>query len=150
MPQLYLWIWWIVYLEHTLINLSVFIDNILIYFSDYEMHAIHLRLVLETLRTHWLFEKLSKCSFWLKEVAFLGHVISIQGVAVDLGKIEAMISWPRPCTVSEIRGFLGLAGYYHRIVHGFSHIVVPLTRLIKKWIPLEWSDDCKRCFGEIK
>lgn len=91
----------------------------MIYSLDYETYAMHLRVVLETLRVHQLYEKLSKCSFWLSMVAFLGHVILALGVVVDPGKIEAVINWPRPSTVLEIRGFLDLARYYHRLVYGF-------------------------------
>lgn len=98
----------------------VFINNILIYSLDYETHAVHLRLVLETLRVHHLFGKLSKYEFWLREVIFWMHVISTQGVAVDPSKIKAVISWPRPNLVSEVRGFLGLVGYYSIFVWGLS------------------------------
>ncbi|CAN6447952.1 unnamed protein product [Victoria cruziana] len=128
----------------------VFINDILIYSSDKETHAQHLHTVLQTLRDHRLYGKLSKSKFWLEEVAFLGHVISAQGVAVDPAKIEAVVNWSRPTTVSEIRGFLGLAGYYRRFVQKFSQVVSPMTRLLKKSMALEWSDECERSFLDIK
>ncbi|KAF5477291.1 hypothetical protein F2P56_003941, partial [Juglans regia] len=95
-------------------------------------HACHLRLALGKLREHQLYAKLSKCEFWLEEVKFLGHVISQEGVAVDPSKVEAVLSWPRPSTVREIRSFLGLAGYYRRFVEDFSQLSGPLTALTRK------------------
>ena len=84
----------------------VFIDDILVYSKTEEEHAVHLRLVLETLREHQLYAKLSKCEFWLKEVAFLGHVISAGGISVDPEKIKAILDWKTPTSVTEIRSFL--------------------------------------------
>ncbi|MCI11788.1 retrotransposon protein, partial [Trifolium medium] len=89
----------------------VFIDDILIYSKSEEEHAEHLRIVLKTLREKKLYAKLSKCEFWLKEVTFLGHVISSGGIAMDPAKVEAVLEWGTPESVTEIRNFLGLAGY---------------------------------------
>jgi hypothetical protein len=90
----------------------IFIDDILIYSKNPQEHAQHLRIVLDVLREKQLYAKFSKCEFWLSEVKFLGHVISQGGVAVDQLKVEAVQNWTRPKTVSEVRSFLGLAGYY--------------------------------------
>ncbi|KAA0066451.1 ty3-gypsy retrotransposon protein [Cucumis melo var. makuwa] len=90
----------------------VFIDDILIYSKTEAEHEEHLHQVLETLRANKLYAKFSKCEFWVRKVTFLGHVVSSEGVSVDPAKIEAMTNWPRPSIVSEIRSFLGLAGYY--------------------------------------
>ena len=90
----------------------VFIDDILIYSKNQEEHKDHLRKVLDKLREHKLFAKLSKCSFWQREIGFLGHVVSDKGVSVDQEKIKAIADWPRPRNATEIRSFLGLAGYY--------------------------------------
>ncbi|XP_070020566.1 uncharacterized protein [Nicotiana sylvestris] len=93
-----------------------FIDDILIYSCSLGEHEPHLRLVLLTLREHKLYGKFSMCEFWLESVAFLGYVVSREGIKVDPKKVEAVQIWPRPTSVTEIRSFLGLAGYYHRFV----------------------------------
>ena len=128
----------------------VFIDDILIYSRSEAEHAEHLRIVLQILKDRKLYAKFSKCEFWLKSVAFLGHVISGEGVQVDSQKIEAVKNWPRPTSVSDIRSFLGLAGYYRRFVEGFSSISAPLTKLMKKEVKFQWSDACERSFEELK
>lgn len=128
----------------------VFIDDILVYSRSTEDHERHLRIVLQTLRDHELYAKFSKCEFWLTHVAFLGHVISGEGISVDLAKIEAVINWPRPTTVTEIRSFVGLAGYYRRFVEGFSRLASPMTRLLKKEEKFVWTDKCESSFQELK
>ena len=110
----------------------MFIDHILIYSGSGEEHAEHLRIVLQTLQEHRLYVKLSKCQFLLDSVAFLGHIVSTEGVSVDPKKVEAILNWKPPTSVTEIRRFLGLAGYYRKFVEGFSKIAAPLTRLTRK------------------
>ena len=128
----------------------VFIDDILVYSKSSTEHEVHLEKVLQTLREHALYAKFSKCEFWLHRVAFLGHVISGEGIAVDPAKIEAITNWPRPTTVTEVRSFLGLAGYYRRFVEGFSAIAMLLMHLLKKEKKFEWIDKCERSFQELK
>jgi len=128
----------------------VFIDDILIYSESKEEHADHLRVVLEVLREHKLYGKLSKCEFWLDEVQFLGHVISAQLIAVDPAKIETVVKWERPQTVTEVRSFLGMIGYYRRFVEGFSNMVNPWTQLTRKDQPFSWTDECEVCFEDMK
>ena len=89
----------------------VFIDDILVYSSSPKEHAEHLRTVLQILREHQLYAKFSKCQFWLDKVAFLGHVISVEGISVDPQNFEAIVTWKPPTNVYEVRSFLGLAGY---------------------------------------
>ncbi|KAA3470862.1 RNA-directed DNA polymerase-like protein [Gossypium australe] len=90
----------------------VFIDDILIYSCNETQHAEHLRIVLQTLREKQLYAKFSKCEFWLREVCFLGHVVSATEIRVDPSKISAILEWKPPRNVSEVRSFLRLAGYY--------------------------------------
>ncbi|KAL0544431.1 hypothetical protein IC582_019546 [Cucumis melo] len=128
----------------------VFIDDILIYSKTEAEHEEHLRIVLQTLRDNKLYAKFSKCEFWLKQVSFLGHVVSKAGVSVDPAKIEAVTGWTRPSTVSEVRSFLGLAGYYRRFVENFSRIATPLTQLTRKGAPFVWSKACEDSFQNLK
>ena len=128
----------------------VFIDDILVYFKDKEEHAQHLRIVLQTLREHQLYAKLKKCEFWLEEVMFFRHVVSKEGIKVNLHKIKAMMEWPRPTNVTEVRSFLGLAGYYRRFVKDFSKIAFSLTNLLKKAIKFKWTNKCEEAFQKLK
>jgi len=104
----------------------------LVYSKSYEEHEQHLRHILQTLRSRQLYAKLDKCDFWLKEVTFFGHIVSLKGIFVDPQKVEAILRWERPTTVTKIRSFLGLAGYYKRFIEGFSTIATPLTQLTRK------------------
>ncbi|KAL5744255.1 hypothetical protein ACOSQ2_027371 [Xanthoceras sorbifolium] len=128
----------------------VFIDDILIYSQTAAEHDRHLRIVLQILREKKLYAKLSKCEFWLNEIAFLGHVISADGIKADPKKIEAVMEWKPPRNVSEIRSFLGLAGYYRRFVKGFSSIATPLTKLLHKNVRYEWNEKCQTAFEKLK
>ncbi|XP_027941058.1 uncharacterized protein LOC114194848 [Vigna unguiculata] len=129
---------------------AVFIDDILIYSKNREEHIEHLRVVLAVLKEHQLCGKLSKCKFWLEEVQFLGHVISSHGIVVDPSKIDTVMKWERPRTVTEVRSFLGLVGYYRRFVEGLSKMVSPLTQLTRKDQPFSWTEKCEECFEEMK
>jgi hypothetical protein len=117
----------------------VFIDDILVYSKTEEEHAEHLWLVLGTLCEHQLYAKFSKCEFWLKEVGFLGHVISAGGVSIDPSKITSIMERKAPTNPTKVRAFLGLAGYYRKFVEGFSSIARPLTQLLKKDKKFEWT-----------
>ena len=128
----------------------VFIDDILIYSKSEEEHKGHLRIVLQTLRDHQFYAKFSKCEFWLIEVKFLGHVVSTSSVSMDLGKVEAVMSWKRPKSVFEIHSFLRLIGYYKRFNKDFSMLATPLMRLTQKEIKFEWNNPCEKAFQELK
>ncbi|GJW33445.1 putative nucleotidyltransferase, ribonuclease H, partial [Tanacetum coccineum] len=131
-------------------SIVVFIDDILVYSKSKEEHEQHLRAVLGILREKKLYAKFSKCEFWLERVSFLGHVVSAKGIEVDPAKVEAVTNWPRPKSVTEVRSFLGLAGYYRRFVEGFSSLASPLTQLIRKGVKFEWNDEREKCFEELK
>ncbi|GJT68862.1 putative reverse transcriptase domain-containing protein [Tanacetum coccineum] len=128
----------------------VFIDDILIYFKSKEEHEVHLKLILELLEKEKLFGKFSKCEFWLQEVHFLGHVVNSEGIHVDPSKIKAVKNWKPPKTPTEIRSFLGLAGYYRRFFINFSKIAKPLTLLTRKNKKFEWGDEQKNAFQTLK
>ncbi|XP_070013345.1 uncharacterized protein [Nicotiana sylvestris] len=102
--------------------------------------------ILQTLQQHQLYAKFSKCEFWLESVAFLGHVVSGEGIMVDPQEIAVVKNWPRPTTPTEIRSFLGLAGYYRRFVEGFSTLASPLTKLTQKAVKFQWFDACEKSF----
>ena len=125
-------------------------DDILVYSKSKEEYERHLSIVLQTLKEKQLYAKLKKCEFWLDRVSFLGHVVTKDGISVDPRKVDAVSNWRRPTTVTEIRSFLGLAGYYRRFIEGFSKIALPLTRLTQKGVKFVWSDDCERSFQELK
>jgi hypothetical protein len=91
----------------------VFIGDILVYSKNEEEHEQHLRIILQRLHDHQLYAKFSMCAFWLKEVPFLGHVISAKGIVVDPNKVQEVLYWKSPRSITQIRRFLGLAGYYH-------------------------------------
>ncbi|XP_073121124.1 uncharacterized mitochondrial protein AtMg00860-like [Henckelia pumila] len=128
----------------------VFIDDILVYSCSVNEHAQHLRLVLQILCEKQLYAMLSKCEFWIDRVVFLGHVISQEGLSVDPSKIEAILNWSRPTTASEIRIFLGLAGYYQRFIEKFPRISRLLTQLTRKDVYFIWSSECEQSFDELK
>lgn len=107
-------------------------------------------MVLQVLKEKKLYVKLSKCEFWLREVSFLGHVISGGGIVVDLVKFDAMLQWEAPKTVFEIQSFLGLAGYYRIFIEGFSKLALPLTQLTRKVQAFVWDMQCENNFQELK
>jgi hypothetical protein len=109
----------------------VFIDDILIYSKNKEEHAQHLQIVLTRLREHQLYAKFSKCMFWLEEIQFLGHMLSVKGIVVDPSEVKDILDWKPPTTIHQVQSFLGLAGYYRRFISDFSKLVKPITSLLK-------------------
>jgi hypothetical protein len=128
----------------------VFIDDILIYSKTEEEHAKHLRIVLTRLREHQLYAKFSKCTFWLEEIQFLGHVLSANGIAVDPSKVKDILEWKPLTTVHQVRSFLGLASYYRRFIPDFSKIVKPITSLLKIETKFSRSSRCNEAFEQLK
>ncbi|GJW50029.1 putative reverse transcriptase domain-containing protein [Tanacetum coccineum] len=128
----------------------VFIDDILIYSKDEREHEEHLKTILELLKEEKLYAKFSKCEFWIPKVQFLGHVIDSRGIHVDPAKIESIKDWASPKTPTEIRQFLGLAGYYRRFIEGFSKIAKSMTKLTQKGIKFDWGEKEENAFQLIK
>ncbi|GJW48543.1 putative reverse transcriptase domain-containing protein [Tanacetum coccineum] len=128
----------------------VFIDDILIYSKNKKEHEEHLKIILELLKKEELYAKFSKCEFWIPKVQFLGHVIDSEGIHVDPAKIESIKDWTSPKSPTEIRQFLGLAGYYRRFIEGFSKIAKPMTKLTQKKVKFEWGDKQEAAFQLLK
>ncbi|GKB43223.1 putative reverse transcriptase domain-containing protein [Tanacetum coccineum] len=119
-------------------------------FQNKQEHEEHLKLILELLKKEELYAKFSKCEFWIPKVQFLGHVIDSQGIHVDPAKIESIKDWASPKSPTEIRQFLGLAGYYRRFIEGFSKIAKPMTKLTQKKVKFEWGDKQETAFQLLK
>jgi hypothetical protein len=129
---------------------NVYIDDILVFSKTLAEHLTHLRTVLERLREHKLYGKLSKCSFLQKEMEFLGHVISGQGIQVDPKKTRAIEEWIQPKMVTELRSFLGLANYYRKFVKDYAKITGPLTMLLRKDSKMDWQEAQELAFQTLK
>ncbi|GJR66701.1 putative reverse transcriptase domain-containing protein [Tanacetum coccineum] len=128
----------------------VFIDDILIYSKSKKEHEHNLRQILKLLKKEELYAKFSKCEFWISRVQFLGHVIDCRGIHVDPAKIESIKDWASPKTPTEIRQFLGLAGYYRRFIEGFSKIAKSMTKLTQKGVKFDWGDKQEAAFQLLK
>jgi hypothetical protein len=128
----------------------VYMDDILVYSRNAAEHEEHLRLVLQLLREHKLYCKLPKCSFFRSEVAFLGHLVSGEGVRADPRKVEAVRTWPTPLNVHDVRCFLGLTNYFRRFILGYSTIARPLMDLLKDRVPWAWAQVQEEAFRDLK
>ncbi|WVZ54205.1 LOW QUALITY PROTEIN: hypothetical protein U9M48_005042 [Paspalum notatum var. saurae] len=128
----------------------VFFDDILVYSKSFAEHLVHLRAVFELLSKDRWQVKLSKCTFAQQQIAYLGHILSKEGISTDSSKIEAISSWPLPANVKELRSFLGLAGYYHKFVRHFAIIARPLSDLLKKHAVFVWTPTHQEAFDALK
>jgi hypothetical protein len=128
----------------------VFIDDILIYFQSEEEHVNHLKMVLQRLREHQLYAKLSKCEFWINEVLFLGHIINKEGLVVDPKKVADILNWKAPIDARGIKSFIGMVGYYRRFIEGFSKIAKPMTALLGNKVEFKWTQKCQEAFEALK
>lgn len=143
-------------------SLLLYLDDVVVFSSSIDQHLERLEMVLGRLEKEGLKAKLEKCAFFRREVKYLGHVISAQGVATDPGKIEAVTHWRCPGTVSELRTFLGFASYYRRFVEGFAKLAAPLHRLVaevggsksgkhrKQSLTHVWTEQCQMAFEALK
>jgi hypothetical protein len=128
----------------------VFIDDILVFSKNKKEHEKHLCIVLQRLRDHQLYVKFNKCEFWLSEVPFLGHIISLEVISVDLGMVREVLDWNPLRTVHQVRSFLGLAGYYRRFILNFSKIAKLITDLMKKEEKFVWNAKRDEAFQTLK
>jgi hypothetical protein len=135
-----------VFMEYLDKVVIMFIDDILVYSSCEEEHEERLHLVLQKLQGRRLYAKLSKCEFRLKQVAFLGHIISKGGISMDPSKIQDVLSWNAPMSVGNIWSFPRLADYYRRFIKGFSKITEPMTELLEKDKKFKWIPSCEASF----
>ena len=130
-------------------NLFVFFDDILVYSRDLQSHVHHLEVVLSILRNQKLYANMRKCHFTQLKLEYLGHIISADRVAANPSKIEAMQRWSTPQNLKELRGFLGLTGYYRKFVAGYGKIAYPLTKQLKK-DNFGWTYEVKHAFNQLK
>lgn len=128
----------------------IFFDDILIYSRTYEEHLSHIRQVLEILRKEQWKVKLSKCDFAKQSISYLGHVISTEGVSTDPSKIETICNWPRPMNLKELRGILGMSGYYRKFIEHYAILSQPLTQLLKKGALFVWTEAQETAFQVLK
>lgn len=127
----------------------IFFDDILIYSHTEEEHLLYLKQVLEKLKENRLYVNMGKCEFGQERVAYLGHVISSSGVAMDPEKVQAVTDWKTPQTLRELRGFLGLTGYYRKFISGYASIAGPMTELLKKG-NFRWNSTAENAFNKLK
>ena len=127
----------------------VFFDDILVYSQIWEEHLAHLDIVLGILGRKSLYSKESKCDLDMKKLLYLIHIISAEGVRMDPDKIKAIVAWPTPKNLTQLRRFLGLCGFYRRFVNGYSHHAAPLTNLTKKGA-FVWTREAQECFDMFK
>jgi hypothetical protein len=129
----------------------VYLDDICIYSKTPEEHLKHVETVLSLLKKHRLYVGLDKCTFGQDEIDFLGHVISKDGIKTDPKKVEAVVNWPTPRTVRDVRAFLGLTGYYRRFIQHYAHKALPLTELTKQETRWQWRTDVEEAsFQSLK
>jgi hypothetical protein len=128
----------------------VFIDDILVYSKNEGEHEQHFWVILQRLCDHQLYAKFRKCAFWLKEVPFFGHVISAEGITIDPSKVQEVLDWTYLRSVTQIRSFLQLTGYYRRFIPNFSKIVKPITKLLEKETKFKWNPQCEEAFLTLK
>ncbi|GJW15685.1 ty3-gypsy retrotransposon protein, partial [Tanacetum coccineum] len=127
----------------------VFFDDILVYSKTIEEHKEHLLTIFSCLREHGLYANRKKCVFAQPTIEYLGHVVSRDGVSADPSKVSAMLEWPVPKNLKELRGFLGLTGYYRKFVQGYGKIAWALTQQLKK-DNFNWNEEATNAFNALK
>ena len=128
----------------------VYLDDILVFSKTLEEHRVHLRTALELIRENQLYCKLSKCSFLKRELEYLGHLISAEGLRVNPKKVAALTKFPRPQVTTELRSFLGMANYFRKFIKNYATIAAPLSSQTGKNAVLTWPPECEAAFVEVK
>jgi Reverse transcriptase (RNA-dependent DNA polymerase) len=128
----------------------IYLDDILIYSSTREEHVQHIKAVLDTLRSNKLYAKLKKCEFLSKEVHYLGHIISPEGIRTDPDKVNSVTHWPVPKTIHDIRSFLGITNYYRCYIRNYADLARPLQEIVRKDQPFEWTTPRQETFEALK
>src|SRR6266481_219000 len=132
------------------ISVIVYLDDILVYSDDTVQHVAHVWEVLRRLCKNELYARADKCEFHMTSCEYLGYMLSPSGLGMAQNKIQAIQDWPEPRKVRDVQSFLGVANLYRRFIYGYSMITVPLTRLTKKDVPWDWSDECRTSFNTLK
>ena len=128
----------------------IYIDDILIYSETLEDHKVHVRTILQRLKDNNLYSKIEKCIFHASSVEFLGYVVSSNGISMEPSRVKAIRDWPTPRSIKDIQKFLGFANFYRMFVPNYSKTIVPITQLLKKDVPFEWTADCTSAFELLK
>ena len=128
----------------------IYLDDIIIHGRTFEEMLSNLDRVLNKLQEAGLKLKARKCQLFQKEVEYLGHIVSSDGIRTDPKKIEAVQNWPTPENVTELRAFIGLCSYYRRFIQGFADIAKPLHRLTGKEVLFNWTKECEVAFQTLK
>lgn len=149
-PATFMHLMQLIFAQHLDNFVIVFLDDILIYSKTEEEHLQHIQKVLKLLRENKLYAKESKCEFMKEEISFLGHVVGRNGISMEADKLKAIVEWPSPKDVHDVRSFLGLAGYYRKFVKDFSRISAGISELMKKDVQFIWSDTQERAFQDLK
>src|SRR6266481_4979322 len=132
------------------ISIIVYLDDILVYSDDATQHVAHIWEVLQRLHKNELYAQADKCKFHTTSCEYLGYMLSPSGLGMAQNKIQAIQDWLEPCKVRDVQYFLGFANFYRHFIYGYSMIAVPLTRLTKKDVPWDWSDECRTSFNTLK
>ncbi|KAL4323746.1 hypothetical protein GQ457_11G027680 [Hibiscus cannabinus] len=128
----------------------IFLDDILIFSKSWLDHLLHIRQVLHVLQDHNFVAKRLKCLFGRESVEYLGHILSREGLTMDPSKVQAIRVWSTPTNIKEVRGFLGMVGYYRRFIRGFATIAAPLTDLLRQGIKFQWTEKAQLAFENLK
>jgi hypothetical protein len=130
--------------------LIVYLDDIVVYSKTLDEHLHHLERIFSRLREHKLYAKLEKCQFMQKQIKFLGHLVSAEGIRVNPEKVKAIVDWPTPKTVKDVRAFLGISGYYRKFIQNYSKVAAPLTELLKDEQQFKWREEQQSAFDLLK